>query len=449
MRPIKYLLSVLLLSTLSFATACSDDAPAQPAVAGAAGQSGQGGSNLSGSSGQANAGQSGSAGSAQGGAGQGGAGQGGAGQGGAGQGGAGMSGASGESGASGQSGAGQGGAGQSGSAGQSGGGQGGSGPKGVLAILSNPAPDIDPPDYAKVLALVNEAGARGSIIAHLWSELEPTQGDYQLDSLKNTLDVYANELGHQVYLNVQAINTTTKEVPAELKDQPWDGALMKERFHALIDKLVPIVEGRIAYLSIGNEVDVYLNTTSEWDTYRDFYEDGAAYVRARLPGVKVGVCTTYGIETPPFASKIQQLNAKSDIYITTYYPLGEGLKPLGPKASDFDGMIALGGGLPVVIQELGYPSAALLDSSEQEQAEFFQDSLAQWRDRWQAIPFLNIFLLHDLPEPLCKELANYYGVPGNAPFEAYLCSLGLRKTDGSPKAAWKAVVSASQQAGLP
>jgi hypothetical protein len=113
-------------------------------------------------------------------------------------------------------------------------------------------------------------------------------------------------------------------------------------------------------------------------------------------------------------------------------------------------MIALAQGKPVIVQEFGYPSAPSLNGSEADQAAFFTDALAQWTAQSaNAMPFVNVFLLHDATQAQCDTWGLYYGLPNNADFKAYLCSLGLRSADGTAKAAWPALVAAARRAGVP
>lgn len=71
-----------------------------------------------------------------------------------------------------------------------------------------------------------------------------------------------------------------------------------------------------------------------------------------------------------------------------------------------------------------------------------------WKAHENRIPFLNFFLLHDMPPQMCDELTKYYDLPNNLNFRSYLCSLGLRQSDGRPKLAWTALVESAKQAGF-
>ncbi len=325
-------------------------------------------------------------------------------------------------------------------------------PARVLAVSSNPrvAPAPAPPDFAGAIDLVAQAGARGSLLSWTWKALEPSPGVFKLDEVKEGLSYLGNTRGLDLLVGLQVINTTAKEVPSDLAAVPFDADVMKTRFHALVDALRPHLNRRVKYLSIGNEVDVYLTThPQEWDAYKRFYRDGLAYVHAVAPWIKVGVTVTYD-GAVGHKGQIADLNSRSDVFILTYYPLGSHFIPRPPDApmTDIAKMVELASRWPVILQEVGYPSSAVLASSELKQAQFVSEVFRAWNTSASRIPFLNFFLLHDLPAQLCEELAQYYGLPHDRNFQAFLCSLGLRYADGRPKAAWPALVKSARTFGL-
>ncbi len=324
----------------------------------------------------------------------------------------------------------------------------------VLAISTLPrlipTPTIQ--DYIDAFKVAHEAGISGDHISEPWSKLEPAAGQFQLDDLVNGILYVTQTYNYTIQLNLQVLNTTTKETPPDLLDVPFDDPRMVERFKALIDALLPHLTPNVRYLAIGNEVDVYLEAhPDEWTAYTAFYEQALAYVHQVAPWIQVGVTTTYS-NPQNNAEAIHRLNARSDVYILTYYPTAATLEAISPEAplTDFPRMVEFAAGLPVILQEVGYPSAELLGSSEAEQVEFVQNVFAAWKSAGSAIPFLNYFLLHDFSEALCDGFEAYYGVKFDR-FHAFLCSLGLRQADGTPKLAWDTFVQEGQrwQAGTP
>jgi hypothetical protein len=313
----------------------------------------------------------------------------------------------------------------------------------VLAVSPYPRsePRVEGQYLVDAVNMVVTSGAQGAFHSATWSSLEPRSQGYALDDLAGSFDGLGNQRNLGMLLGIQVINTTAKEVPADLASVPFDSPRMTERFHKLIDAVKPKTNSHLRYLSVGNEVDVYLSShPAEMGAYRAFYEDAVDYAHTVLPGVKVGVTVTFDGATGPFSAQLTGLNRKSDVVVMTYYPLGERFKvrPPGSARQDIPKMLKWAQGRPLVMQEVGYPTAPELASSEQHQSDFVDAVFGAWKDGGGAIPFLNFFLLHDFQKSLCEDFGRYYGLPDDTNFKAFLCTLGLRQRDGSPKLGWKA-----------
>lgn len=328
-------------------------------------------------------------------------------------------------------------------------------PRRVLSVSALPKhfPAFTAADLAEARSLVLGAGARGEFASYGWgSSLEPSPGTFTVTQVAaNAANTAASGVTQQL-IGLQVINTVPRDVPSDLASTAWDAPAMRSRVKALLDQLASGLRGRVTYLSIGNEVDVYLAATGEWAAYKVFLEDVAAHARATWPGVKVGTTLTFtGAQAHP--TEAAQLTSACDLLIFTYYPLGAGFVPMAPDrpATDLPAMVALAGGRPVVVQEFGYPAdAATLGSSEAAQAAFITSGLTTWASLGVArMPFLNVFLLHDFDAGTVTTLATYYGLPTDPGFKAYLGSLGLRRNDGTPKQAWGALVAGAAATGLP
>lgn len=317
----------------------------------------------------------------------------------------------------------------------------------ILSLTPNPrvVPTPALQDYLDAFLLGREAGTTGNVFTSQWSELEPSAGDYQLDDMANGIDFFDNVYDYLFLAGIQVLNTTDRETPPDLLDVPFDDPRMLQRFEALFDALLPHLTDNVRYLSIGNEVDVYLENMQEWDAYKTFYDGAVDYVHQAAPWIQVGVTATFG-GAQQLTNEVMRLNEHSDVLILTYYPLGAAFTADNPAAplTDFPAMVEMAAGRPVVLQEVGYPSAELLNGSEAEQAEFVQHVFEAWDAAGAAIPFLNYFLLHDLSEDLCTTLEGYYGL-SHPNFHAYLCSIGLRQADGTPKLGWQAFMDAGQR----
>ncbi len=308
--------------------------------------------------------------------------------------------------------------------------------------------------YMQAFDLAHGAGARGQMTTKQWRELEPTAGNFPAKDWQDVEDAlnFARAKGLRQFIGIQLINTTQREMPADMALAPFDSAVVKTRLRALLARLIKGREGRIAYLSIGNEVDAYLRTHgSEWKAYRALYEDAIAYVHQLDPGIQVGVTATadgaMGLSMP----EVRELNTQSEVVIYTYYPLdfhADGTVHVRDPAvvqGEFKAMLALAGDKPLVLQEAGYPASPLNDSSEARQADFIRNLFAAWRQAGSKVPYLNVFLLHDLTASQCEGLTSYYGSPpsGQASFKAFLCTLGMLQANGTPRLAWSALREAA------
>ena len=146
--------------------------------------------------------------------------------------------------------------------------------------------------------------------------------------------------GIPLNLNLQTINTVTREVPADLETVTWDDPLMISRFKAMLDYLfAQIPDLQISELAIGNE----------------------------------------------------------DYLSVTYYPLQSDFTVRDPSevGGDFDLLVALYPGKPIAFQECGYPSAAACNSSEQKQSDFVRAVFAAWDRHATRINHISFFLLSD------------------------------------------------------
>jgi hypothetical protein len=195
---------------------------------------------------------------------------------------------------------------------------------GVLSIATTPPSDPPPSDqdYQKALDrayhLVYKAGISGDGISLTWSELEPSPGVFNLDETRSMLNYLMNTRDFDSEVLIEPLNTTTRETPSDLAKVPFDSPQIKTRFRALLDALMPLFNGHVKYLSIGNEVDVYLSEPpDEWAAYQSFYEDAVAYVHSAAPWIKVGVTTTFSGANEDSASEVARLTKLNDILILT------------------------------------------------------------------------------------------------------------------------------------
>ena len=310
----------------------------------------------------------------------------------------------------------------------------------VVAVAVNPPANA--PGSHRGIDVALAGGARGTFHSVTWARLEPAPRRYDRAAMSE-IAYLSRARGLQVLLGLQVVNTTGREMPRDLAGLPFDSPRVRERFHDLVDELEPYLNANVRYLSVGNEVDIYLaRRPGEWASYGRFYADAAAHIRRVAPWIEVGVTTTFSGAVRKQRRKVAELNRSSDVSIHTYYAVhGEfAAHPPSVAGTDIKRLVRLSGRRPVVFQEVGYPASPVLGGSEAKQAKFVANVFAAWRGAAARIPFLNFLPLHDLSGEACAEIAAYYGRAGAEKLKAFLCSLGLRRADGSPKPAWREFV---------
>jgi hypothetical protein len=318
----------------------------------------------------------------------------------------------------------------------------GSPAKAWLGISANPS-DFDFPDSIGSAILTAQAtGANFMQNGELWSTLEPSPGAIDVRSVRQSLPILS-ALGFATYYNLRLVDTNNRGTPADLATTAWDDPILIARVDAVLDSLIEVFElaPPVAF-AFGNEVDVYFSAhPGELTAFRSLFQHARARVRARLPGLPVGTCTTSPISNPA-AWVGDTLNASADVVLYTYYPFQPAsdfvFRPPATFEPDMSAMLARAGTKPLGLQEVGYSSATVCGSSQAAQADFVRRfrtwTAAQPRSR---VLFANWFLMTDWSSATLTTLFAYYG--GSSPgFAGFLGELGLRDTTGTAKPGWNA-----------
>ncbi len=238
-------------------------------------------------------------------------------------------------------------------------------------------------------------------------------------------------IGISLTLTVPVIDTVADRRPEDLRDLDWDDPQVITRFTAFLDALFArIPDLSLVYLSIGNEVDVYLQGDM-WDQYGRFFEAARDHVATRHPGLVIGTSMTWGgLSTLPEARRLADAG---DAWLVTWYPLGPGfvVQDADSASATLARMLETAGSSPVYLAEAGYPSGGC-NGTEAGQARFVRHLLAADDPRLRLIM---LFWLHDLPPDEVARYTTYYGVSDDC-FARYLATLGLRSHDGRDKPAF-------------
>ena len=203
-------------------------------------------------------------------------------------------------------------------------------------------------------------------------------------------------------------------------------------------------------------MDTYLGKNpAGWPAYAKFVSAVVGYMHTKHPGVKVGITTTSPAALVEHPTEVQSLNVATDVLILNHYGINQpGFAAAPPEevVTALGDMVKLAAGKPLVLQEIGYPSAESLGGSEAKQAAFVKQLFDAWKAQGSAkVPFISYFKEKDWLATYChKEAcgtdldANGFCNPSSNPamqaarekFIAFLCSLGLLDSTAQGKAGW-------------
>jgi hypothetical protein len=288
--------------------------------------------------------------------------------------------------------------------------------------------------FEDAFAVFRASGATATSLSLFWDELEPRPGvyapDYDWPTLANAF--HAAE-GVRLTLTFSVIDTVADRRRSDLTALAWDDPEVIAAFAAhLTEVLSRMPDVELLSVSVGNEIDGFLQTEAEIAAFARFLAAAKATVESLRPGVPVGTKITFGgLNRAP--ERWQPVIAASSALQVTYYPLTDGfaIRPDLDVGADLDRMIALAGGLPIFVLEAGYPSDGC-GSQPDGQRRFVQDLIAGAEARAPEVRLVSLTWLTDVSAPEIEAYQTYYGTD-DACFVRYLASLGLRGADGQAK----------------
>ncbi len=306
-------------------------------------------------------------------------------------------------------------------------------------------------DFGEAFVLAQSVGMQATNISLQWDELEPTPGNYtDPDAWLRNANAFFPAQNVSVSLMVGFVDTNNLRLPSYLSGKSFDDPEVIERFKRLLDyvfKQLPDLE--LTSLSVGNEIDGYLGTDEKlWREYTNFFGEVSTYAKTKRADLIVGGKLGFGGLTGSAYELSSELVEISDAVMLTYYPLEADFTVKNPEVvfEDFAKLLARFPDKPIYILEAGYPSSALLNSSEEKQAVFVQNVFHAWDEHAARIKLIDFLWLHDIASELVDELGGYYGL-NDEKFKAYLATLGLRTFDGQDKLAFKTLQEETKQRG--
>jgi hypothetical protein len=205
----------------------------------------------------------------------------------------------------------------------------------------------------------------------------------------------------------------------------------------MLQSLKSSVPTQTRWLNLGYEVDTYLSQNpGQIAPYLTFLTSVKPQAKSIL-GISAGLVFSFDT-TRASTAAYAQLQGVADHIAFDYYAIGPNFQQRDPAgvASDLWLMNRLASGRPVIINEAGYSTAALTDSSMQRQAAYFQNIFSSLQLSSGNVVAVTAWALNDMPTDQIQAAIAGLAVQPTQAAIAYLGSLGLRDVSGNPKQAW-------------
>lgn len=300
-------------------------------------------------------------------------------------------------------------------------------------------------NYDSAIMYAKDACMESVHLFFTWNNLQTDTNSFNQSFVTSYLDLinlYHPLVGLKAELQMATINTVSKSVPVGLDTINFSSPTMIRHFKEALDTVfahIPDLE--LSALNIGNEADIYWGIDSvKYVDYSIFIDSISAYAKQKYNALhgqdlKVGVTLTHhGLIAPTISNYCKIINSKTDIISTTYYPLENNftMKPTSVVATDFGDLVNEYPDTtkPIYFAECGYSSSDICNSSESQQAQFYEEVFDSW-DTYQAnIKYLTIFKTNDWSHSEVAALVPYYGITDTTFYE-YLRTLGVRTYPGN------------------
>jgi hypothetical protein len=291
--------------------------------------------------------------------------------------------------------------------------------------------------------------ANGDLVEILinWPEIETAPYTYtDPRGLLKAIEFYGDEKV-QVGITIGVINTVKYELPGDINYMMLGEEETIDRFVDMAKWVLKSVPENVevAYLSIGNEIDLRLDSKGDWERYLKFYSQVYREIKSIHPDIVIGSKITVMEGLVNELTYINMLSEYSDVLMLNYYPQDEEFRVLDPTMIYEHFEIALTNfDLPIYITEIGYQSGdKYCNSSEDKQAEFYKELFKFWDLNYERIPVILIAWLNDQSDEIMSGFKEYYGDQPN--LVEYLETLGVRNHDGTPKKAYDAIKHATNE----
>ena len=311
-----------------------------------------------------------------------------------------------------------------------------------LAVMSAPSTT-----YASAYDQAMAMGVREVSVSLDWEILEPTVGDYD-NTLPGIIDTFYPLQTGDITLVLRPLDTPGPRLPSDLAGLSFDDPAVISAFEDLLTNLhgqltTLNASGKLKWIHVGNEIDAYLGSdTTRWAQWQTFFNAAKSRIES-LWGTGVEVSSIVEFATLSNASTralYLDLLPDLDSAVLTYYPLNADftMRPPSTVAADFNFMVSTIPGKRILLQECGYPSSPVNNSSELLQADFISAVFDAWDTHSDRISLIDFTWQYDVSEATVDQWVIDFGMtgqPNENVFKQYLWTLGLSNYDSSEKLA--------------
>lgn len=317
-------------------------------------------------------------------------------------------------------------------------------------IVNPPNDDYDFASWRTAVATAHAAGAQASHTYLPWAEIEKEPGEYDWFISDYLVDTLALE-GMRLSLVINFIHTSVPgETPPDLAEKSYDDPVYVERAAAFAAAVAKRYGDQIDNLALGNEVNIYLTEHPEHlDPYLDSFKAMRTAVHAVRTDLPVG--TTLAFHEAMGNGRYDLIDAFKigDFLAYTYYPHVSGFRYDGDTNGFgvvLEEMTAVSGDVPFLIVENGWATADSLGGSEAKQVAYIEATYAALIEHRTDFCRHLWYNLHNGTPDGCADAALSFVPDGFDTksageswgfFEDYICSLGLRHSDATPKRGWQ------------
>lgn len=284
-----------------------------------------------------------------------------------------------------------------------------------------------------------EGGFKLAIWTSDWGSVEPSLGNYEWAFLDYVTEkTKQQDFKFSLSLEIAQI-ADNPNYPKEINFTKFDEPDFLNRFKSFTRALVSRYKGKIDYLWIGQEVDVYLyNHPEQKEPMIKLFREFEKEAKSIDPAIKVGFVGAYHLAKEIGNIKVlQELAQEGDVVAFTVYPEeNSDIRNPSQTQNYFEEMMTLFPTKKIAIHETAWSSGGP-KGNKNKQAEYAKELsniIDKHKDRFE---FLSWYLLHDFSEEDNLAAAAEYGVEGSKELLDWHGSLGLLKNNGNEKAAWK------------